>query len=93
MGKKVIDVDKILDEDSDGDGGNGNDDDDDSDDVQFMIPGVRKIINSSHGASPDSELVHFKLRRAMEKSGIGSMPTLSDEQLFKQHEVERKRKA
>lgn len=77
----VVDVDKLLAEDED---------EDDSDDVQFMIPGVRKIIEGVHGASPDSELVHFKLRRAMKKSGIGSVPSLSDEQLFTQHEVRRK---
>ncbi len=88
--QRVVDVDKLLQSES-------ADDDDSSDDVQFMNPGVRKIIEGGvvHGTSPaeSAELVHFKLRRAMEKSGSGMLrgvASVSDEQLFNQHEVIRK---
>lgn len=89
----MVDVDKLLDE-EEREEKNDNDEDDDDDDVVFLVPGVRKIIEGVHGASPDSELVHFKLRRAMQKSPhtmLGGVEHLSDEQLFKQHEVIRKK--
>ena len=69
------------------------DNEEDDEDVEILIPGVRRII-ASHGTSPNSELVHFKLRRRMEKespSSLHHLTSVSDEQLAVQHEVMRKK--
>jgi hypothetical protein len=81
----VVDVDAL--------GAEEDKDQSDDDDVEILIPGVRKII-ATHGASPDAELVHFKLKRRMEKeapSSFQQLTSVSDEQLAVQHEVMRKK--
>ncbi len=82
----VVDVDAFSDEEEE---------DEEDDDVEFLIPGVRKIIEA-HGTSPNSDLVHFKLKRAMEKASPTFAPgshftTVSDEQLAVQHDIIRKK--